>query len=159
MSLAHFQGLVSDFGAKVGMPDMAADDEGYIAISFDDRVFHLQYETDADRIVVFTKLGEVEVDRLVEIYSMLLAANMFWQGTNGATFSVEPDLGTVFLADRRAASTLNLDGLSDWLEGFINITEYWAKKLELANSGGPIGDGPQPDGDGPPPASRFILRG
>jgi len=158
MSLAHFQGVIRDFGAKVGMPDMAADDEGYIAISFDDRTIHLQYETDQDRVVVFTKLGEAEVDRLVEIYSMMLAANLFWQGTNGATFSIEPDTGTVFLADRKSAPTLSLGSLSDWLEGFINITEYWAKKLELANSGGPIGDEP-PDGDEPPPASRFILRG
>lgn len=159
MSLAHFQGLVRDFGAKVGMPEMAADDEGYIAISFDDRTIHLQHDSDEDRVVVFTKVGEAEVDRLVEIYSMLLAANMFWQGTNGATFSVEPDTGTIFLADRKLATTLNAGSLNDWLEGFINITEYWSKKLELANSGGPIGDGPPPESDGPPPASRFILRG
>lgn len=159
MSLAHFKGLISDFGAKVGIPGMAVDNEGYIAISFDDRAFHLQYETDTDRIVVFVKLGEVEVDRIVEIYSMMLAANMFWQGTNGATFSVEPDTGTAFLADRREVSTLNLDGLSSWLEGFINISEYWAKKLDLANIGGPIGDGPSPDDGGPSLMSRFMLRG
>lgn len=158
MSLAHFQGVVRDFGGKVGMPDMAADGEGYIAISFDDRTIHLQYETDEDRVVVFTKMGEAEVDRLVEIYSMMLAANLFWQGTNGATFSVEPDTGTVFLADRKSAAVLDAARLNDWLEGFINITEYWSGKLELANSGGPIGDG-TPDGDGPMRPSGFMLRG
>lgn len=159
MSLAHFQAVVRDFGAKVGMPDMAADDEGYIAISFDDRPFHLQYDTEEDNVVAFVKLGEVEVDRLVEIYSMLLAANLFWQGTNGATFSVEQDTGTVFLADRRPSATLDAGRLNDWLEGFINITEYWNKKLELANSGGPIGDGTPPGGGEPSPLSRFMLRG
>jgi hypothetical protein len=160
MSLDRFQGLVRDFGAGVGIPEMTADDEGYVAISFDARTIHLQYERDADRIVAFTNLGEAEVDRLVEIYSMLLAANMFWQGTNGATFSVEPDTGMVFLADRRAQTTLDTRGLNDWLEGFINITEYWAGRLALANSGGPLGDDPPPGGDGSPDAGqRFIVRG
>jgi hypothetical protein len=150
----------------VGIPEMAADDEGYVAITFDAVTVHLQYEKDAERVVVFTRLGEAEVDRLVEIYSMMLAANMFWQGTNGATFSVEPDTGTVFLADRRALTTLDSVALNDWLEGFININEYWAGRLELANSGGPLGgDDEPPSGDDGPFGGRpfggpqFIIRG
>ena len=60
----------------------------------------------------------------------------------------------------KSAPTLNAASLNDWLEGFINITEYWDKRLKLANSGGPIGDGQPPNGDaGPPIGSSFIVRG
>ena len=89
-------------GGRLGAPDMAADDEGYIGLTFDGVETHLQYDTERDEVVAFTRLLEVDVERAAEIYGMLLGANMFWQGTNGATLSVEPDSGMAFLADRRS---------------------------------------------------------
>jgi hypothetical protein len=151
MSLATFKALVSELGAGLGVPAMAADDDGYVALTFDDMELHLQHEADADEIVVFTRLGEVEIDRAAEIYGMLLGANLFWQGTRGATFSVEPDLGVVFLADRQPAGGMALERLNEWLEHFLDTTDYWRKRLAAANAGGPLIDVEVPGGDSPAP--------
>ncbi len=78
-----------NFGQSIGLAEATPDADGYCAMSFDELVVHFQY--DADDVVIFSRLGEVDEDRVEGIYGMLLAANMFWQGTKGGTISVEPD--------------------------------------------------------------------
>lgn len=140
MSLQSFQALVREFGTQLGVSDMAADEGGYIALTFDETELHLQYEQDASRVMAFTRLGEVEIDRTAEIYGMLLGANLFWRGTRGATFSVDPDLGIVFLADRQSEDGMTAEQLSAWLESFLNTATYWKNRLDVANAGGSLLD-------------------
>lgn len=140
MSLQSFQVLVREFGTQLGVSDMAADEDGYVALTFDETELHLQYEEDISRVMAFTRLGEVEIDRTAEIYGMLLGANLFWRGTRGATFSVDPDLGIVFLADRQSADGMTAEHLTVWLEGFLNTATYWKNRLDIANAGGSLLD-------------------
>ena len=108
---------------------------------------------------MFTRLGEVDDDRREEICLMLLGANLFWQGTKGATFSVEPATGVVFLADRRAMAATGADDLNDWLERFLDVAAYWRGRLELANVGGSLDNGA--DATVPPGPARpdSFIRG
>lgn len=160
MSLAQFQGVISEFGGRLGAPDMAADDEGYIGLTFDGVETHLQYDSDQDDVVVFTRLAEVDAERAAEIYGMLLGANMFWQGTNGATLSVEPDSGMAFLAERRPLAGLTVEALNDWLEPFLATAEMWRKRIAEANGGGPLVDVDLPDDGGQPPSGpNPMIRG
>jgi Tir chaperone protein (CesT) family len=140
MSMQSFQILVRSFGLHLGLPDLTTDEDGYVALTFDEQELHLQYEEDANRVMIFTRLGEVEVDRTAEIYGMLLEANLFWRGTRGATFSVDPDPGIVFLADRQAEDGMTAETLSAWLEGFLNTATYWKNRLDVANAGGSLLD-------------------
>jgi Tir chaperone protein (CesT) family len=140
MSLQSFQYLVQTFGQQLDVPDLTADEDGYVALTFDGQELHLQYEEDTRQVMGFTRLGEVEVERTAEIYGMLLEANMFWRGTRGATFSVDPDPGIVFLADRRPEDDMTAESLSEWLEGFLNTATYWKKRLDVANAGGSLLD-------------------
>lgn len=164
MSLDRFRALMSELGAGLGAPDMTPDEDGYIALTFDDVELHLQYEDDEAQVVAFTRLGEAEVTRSGQIYGMLLGANLFWQGTNGATFSIEPDSGLVFLADRHAVDSLSLERLNDWLENLLDTTVYWRKRLVAANAGGPLEDvelPSMPESEAAPTTSAdptFILR-
>lgn len=167
MSLETFQGLVREFGGKLGVPGVEADGEGYVALTFDDTVLHLQHDHEDDDVVVFTRLGEIEPDRAEQIYVWLLGANLFWQGGKGATFSVEPATGVVFLADRRPMEATRLEGFVPWIERFLDVAGYWGKRLEVANAGGPLGDPDDADGEEPtspngggrPPGGDFIIRG
>ena len=138
MSLPQFQSLIQELGASLGAPDLQADSDGYVALGFDDLEVHLQYETDDELIVMFTRLPAVEVDRAGEIYGMLLHANLFGQGTQGATFSIDADTGRVFLADRHAREGLDGDAIVQWLEHFVNLGVYWRQRLEDANRGGSV---------------------
>lgn len=141
MSLTAFQALVAELGQSLGMADMSAGEDGYIGLTIDKLDVHLQYEAEEDTVVLFCRLQEVDPDRRDVVYGMLLAANVLWMGANGATFSVDPDTGRVFLADRRARAALDVDALSAWIERFVDTAGYWHARIETANAGGPLQDG------------------
>lgn len=135
MSADRFKALVAEFGATLGLGDIAPDEDGYGAIEIDGLAVHLQYDDERDEVVIFARLGQAEPDRLEEIYTELLAANLFWQGTRGATLSIEPEDGIVFIADRLALERLDPEALGDWLGRFTDIAEHWRDFLARANAG------------------------
>jgi len=153
MSLTAFQALVAELGQSLGMAGMSAGEDGYIGLTIDKRDVHLQYEAEGDTVVLFSRLQEVDPDRRDVVYGMLLAANVLWQGANGATFSADPDTGRIFLADRRARAALDVDSLSTWIERFVDTAGYWHARIETANAGGPLQD------DEAAPAGTFAPNG
>jgi hypothetical protein len=148
MSLNAFQALVAELGQSLGAADMAAGEDGYLGLKIDAHEVHIQYEADDDLVVLFARLQEADPDRRDAIYAMLLAANLFWQGARGATFSADFDTGRIFLADRRGRASLDVESLSSWVEGFADVAAYWRERIESANDGGPLGTGGG-EGDGP----------
>ena len=81
MSLSAFQNLIVELAQSIGATGMAANDDGYVGLTIDDRDVHVQYEPEDDVVVLFARLQEVEPERRAALYSMLLAANVFWQAT------------------------------------------------------------------------------
>lgn len=131
-----FQYLIREFGVQLNAQGIEADEEGYIALTFDSQIVHLQYDEQLDEVAVFSQLGEIGKDRLAEVCLMLLAANQFWEGTQGATFSVEPTTKLAFMAERQPLSLLTVNHLNNWLERFLTIADYWTERLDTANTGG-----------------------
>jgi Tir chaperone protein (CesT) family len=167
MAMEAYRGLLASFGQSIGLPELAPDEEGYCALSFDDLVVHLQHEPEDEEIAAFARIGAVDEDRALEIYEMLLNANQLWAGTAGATLSVQPEDRTVFIAARKPLEVLSDESFSDWLGDFVDITDYWTGRLARVNDGGPVDDpddgGPvddpddnasEPDGSAPPAPSR-----
>lgn len=154
MTLELYGRLLASFGQSIGLPELAPDEEGYCALSFDDLVVHLQHEPEDQEIAAFARIGVVEEDRAREIYEMLLNANQLWVGTAGATLSVQSEDQAVFIATRKSLQVLDEEGFRDWLGDFVDITDYWTARLARVNGGGPIeepDDGaPGPDGSVPP---------
>lgn len=138
MSLSSYQALIRELAGALGVPDMRADESGYVALTIDAQEIHLQYDEDQDQILLFTRLSTVSVDRAAETYGLLLSANLFWQGSGGATFSIDFDTGRVFLANRQALACVTLEVLEKWLEGFAEITLYWLKRLTIIAAGGDL---------------------
>ena len=158
MSMASFAELLKSFGKSIGLADAAPDGDGYCAMSFDDLVVHFQYDADADELTIFSQIGEVDEDRTEGIYGMLLAANLFWQGSKGATISADPDTRHVFVADRRPVGALNGAAFQGWLGKFIDTAEHWRKRLQSVNEGGALWEGEEngatPTGPGTIPMTR-----
>jgi len=136
--MESFKNLIHDFGKQLNVIGIKPDEQGYIALSVDSQTIHLQYDEEREDITVFTRLTEIEPNRLADICLMILGANILWQGTKGATFSVEPIRKMVLLANRQALSFFNVSRLNDWLEEFLNIAQYWNERLIVANAGGSL---------------------
>lgn len=138
MSLNSFQNLIAELGQSIGAAGMAAGDDGYVGLKIDGRDIHIQHEPQDNLVILFARLQEAEPERKAAVYSMLLAANLFWQATKGATFSADFETGRIFLADRRDCGTLDLDSFSDWIEQFADVVAFWSERIESANDGGPL---------------------
>ncbi|KAB0607345.1 type III secretion system chaperone [Castellaniella defragrans] len=138
MSLSSYQALIAELGQTLGMADMAAGEDGYVGLMIDGHEIHLQHEAEDDAVILFARLPEADPDRRDAIYAMLLAANVFWQGTRGATLGADFDTGRVFLADRRPRTGLDAESLSVWIEQFANVAAHWRQRIEDANDGGPL---------------------
>ena len=141
MSLSAFQALIAELGQSLGAPDLSAGDDGYVGLKIDEIDIHIQYEAEGDAVVLFARLQEIEPDRRDAIYSMLLAANLFWSGTQGATFSADFNTGRVFLADRRPRAALDPEALTGWIERFADVAGHWHGRIDAASEGGPLVDG------------------
>ncbi len=130
MNGLHYQALIRELGAALAVPDMEPDASGYLNLTIDDLQIHLQYDDQADDVIVFAGVSPLNQDRKVEIYQQLLSANLFWQGTKGGTFGIDCDRGWIYLANRRANSGLELKAFEAWLESFVNLAMYWQQRLE-----------------------------
>ncbi|MEJ2794936.1 type III secretion system chaperone [Iodobacter sp. LRB] len=130
MNMSCYQALIRELGVALAVPDMEADEGGYLSLTIDSLQIHLQYDEEADDILVFAGLLALDNSRKVEIYEQLLAANLFWRGTRGGTFSVDFDSGWVYLANRLATTGLELKTLELWLELFVNLVLHWQQLLE-----------------------------
>ena len=148
MAIDTFRLLIREFADALNAAWISADEQGYAEFSFEGLHVCLQYEGEADEIVLFGRVGEIEEDRREDIFEMLLGANLFWPLTKGATFSILPSINRVILADKRLLSTLvsGAEGggpvlLNAWIEAFLDIAHYWRGRLQTANGGGStIGD-------------------
>ncbi len=127
--------LIRTLGEQLHIEDAEVDAQGYLALNFNSQTVHFQYDDTTHEMVIFTRLGVVEPDYQNDICLALLSANMFWQGTEGATLSMEPSSRMVFLADRQALSLIDIDFLNHWLEGFLHISHHWQLRINLMNQG------------------------
>jgi hypothetical protein len=149
MSLDLFKSHLDAFGRSIRLSGLEPDEEGYVAIGFDDLIVHLQLEAGSDRLVAFARLGTIEDERRETILAVLLGANLFWQGTQGATLAVEPDSDMVFIQTNAVLRGLDEPGFETWLGDFLDIADHWTRRLAALNAGEPVDEdeAPPPAGD------------
>lgn len=136
MSVENFRRLVSDLGKNVGLPDLAPDAEDYCCLGFDDKIIvHLQYNKDRETMMMFCQIGIVEKPFREYIFPRVLKANMFWQGTGGATLGANEDTGEVLMAYQTSVNFMDYPKFQELLEGFINTAELWIDTIASVQKG------------------------
>lgn len=136
MSKELFTQLLSELGKNVGLPELAPDEDNYCCLGFDDKIItHLQYNQENDVVMLFAQLGTIDTDKANLIYPRILKANLFWQGTGGATLGVDDESGEVLMAYQLPIQILDFAKFQELLEGFINTAELWINTLEAVQQG------------------------
>lgn len=132
MSEESYKKILKELGQSVGLPDLKADSDNHCCLSFDDKIItHIQYNDDNKVVILFTQLGSIDPEKQASLYPRLLKANLFWQGTGGATLSVDDDNNEAILANQLPIATLDSSKFQEYLENFINTAELWINTIEV----------------------------
>ena len=160
MSDSVLHSLIREFGAAVGLEDMAFDDQQRCNIMFDDVPVSLELSGGEDSLYIYSVLGPEPAEGAKALYEELLKANYAFAQTGGATLALDPAGGGIVLMREEPVDALRLPQLEALIENFVNVAEGFMASLAegaLANAaqaidsrpGEPVGDG----GDAAPAAT------
>lgn len=121
--------LLAALGRLVGIPQLGLDDAGCCALSFDTTVVNFEADEEAHRLFLYADVGDAP-ERLSEaLYRDLLAANLLWRGTGGATLSLDERRRRFVLAHAVPVERISEADFVETVERFADIAETWAKRV------------------------------
>jgi hypothetical protein len=121
--------VLAAFGDAIGLDGLALDDAGMGTIFVDDTAVALEFDAPGERLLLYTSLGVPEGDPAAA-HAELLEANLFWRGTAGATFALQPETGSVLLVQALPGRDLELAGFETALQAFVDTSEAWEQRLQ-----------------------------
>lgn len=127
---AHLARLLDDLGVACGIRDLAADASGYCCLSTDTDT-HLQFQLNPQTglLTLFSSLGVVDGEHGSVLASHFLHANLFWQGTGGATIGVDASDRQAVIARRVTIDRLDGPHFIALVDAFMRMVEAWQDYL------------------------------
>ncbi|MEM7519071.1 MAG: type III secretion system chaperone [Planctomycetota bacterium] len=146
--------LMRDFGVAIGAPDMALDEQDFLAITTDEGfVVNLDYFEDDKALVVYTTAGDIPEEHRFDLYEEMLKANLFWNTTAGATLCIDPEGESALVTAHIAEATLDAPMLVTFVTNICRVAAMWNARLrELVEDLETTDDAPEP---GPGDAAQF----
>lgn len=136
MSLENYKKFIGELGKSLKIKDLSPDADNYCCLKFDNKITtHIQYNKEGDMIMLFAQLGAIDEDKTATLYPRLLQANLYWQGTGGATIGVDEETREVLLSYQTPMQLLDYNRFQQLIEGFINTAELWINTLQAVQTG------------------------
>ncbi len=116
---------------------------------------------DSGKLAFFIEVGKIEKEHRARACPYLLAANVLWIGTAGATLGMSPD-GRVMLCYHEPIASMTLELMVKIMDGVINAAQYWEENLVALQRGDleelqeTAGGSDEP---GDPPKNRYGVPG
>jgi len=128
--------LMQDFGNSVGVPDMAFDEEDYLAFTSAEGVLvNVDYFENDETLVLYTTIGELFDDFRFQFYDEMLKANLFWELTLGATLCVNPEGSHALLTASVSTGDLDVPKLTNLFSHVNRLTLVWGERLRQVAAG------------------------
>ena len=120
----QYRELINGLVEKAGIAgEVEFDEEERCLLAFDGMNVVIQGVDAAHAVALVAPVGEPPPERPERLYRMLLEANHAFGGTGGATLSVNPDGGYVYLCRQLDSRSLDVDEFAKALEQFLNALE------------------------------------
>jgi len=130
--------LLAGLGQTLTVDRLALDDTGSCVLVFDaDLIVNVEYEDPLGRLVLSCYLDELPHEGAEPLLRELLAANLYWHRTRGATLCLEEGTGGVILVYGHAVSALDGPSFETVVENFVNQAEHWRARIAAARQQGP----------------------
>lgn len=128
MSHDNARRILSEFGAKIGLPQIEFNSDNFCTLSFDEVIVNLELP-EGDCLAFYLWIAAVETERRAEVAQAVADANYLFSGTHGATLGMSRSSGDLVLAAQVADATLTLPRLEQTLENLVNLAQAWRTRL------------------------------
>ena len=116
-------------GEKIGF-DISLDADGTCTLELaDGRPLVIQERANLDELDFVSILGEVPDERRAEVFTALLSANFYWNGTLGATLSWDPGLEQVVIIYPLPLANATDETLEKVFKRFLELQAAWKDRL------------------------------
>ena len=120
---------LKELGKKIGF-DIALDADGTCTLELaDGRPLVIQERANLDELDFVSILGEVPDERRAEVFTALLSANFYWNGTLGATLSWDPGLEQVVIIYPLPLANATDETLEKVFKRFLELQAAWKDRL------------------------------
>ena len=120
---------LKELGKKIGF-DIALDADGTCTLELaDKRPLIIQERANLDELDFVSILGEVPDERRAEVFTALLSANFYWNGTLGATLSWNPELEQVVIIYPLPLANATFETLENVFKRFLELQAAWKDRL------------------------------
>lgn len=135
--------LLSELQTRQGIePD--PDQSDLVTLTFEGNITIGLSPAQPDALTLYAHLGDLPQDA-AQAAEHLLAANLFWRDTQGATLSLEPYSRGVYLARSVTSSQLpDVQALEEMVNAFAELVARWQVALPSLCEA-PAGDRPPAD--------------
>ncbi|WP_164887279.1 type III secretion system chaperone [Hahella sp. KA22] len=128
--------VLTELGSSIGLPDFHLKDEPPAQLVFDDNIV-VNFELCPNEmfLIIYSSLGEVvdasshSLESLNARYKLLLAANLFWRKTGGATVGLSDD-GHAIMSYQHPVDGLDARALESLLVAFVDCAESLKRSLQ-----------------------------
>ncbi|WP_018692049.1 type III secretion system chaperone [Algicola sagamiensis] len=124
--LAEFGGLIQRI---LQMGSKPAHENGVIAISFDEKfTLCFEFNPKSNGVVLYATLSTWQ--GLEQYAEVLLKANAYGNGTQGAYFTVDEHTNELLLEKQFYAPFPSTEEMTIQIENFLNVLDIWQQRLK-----------------------------
>lgn len=121
-----FSELIKGLAEKIGIgAEIEVDADQRCFLEFDGMGVVIQGVDAAETVAFLSPIGRPPPEDPCALYKALLEANYLFQGTSGATLSLNPEGGGVMLCRQLDSKALDVEGLMAALDAFLNTLAAW----------------------------------
>ena len=130
--------FISQFGAKVGIENLALDHESRCNLLFNDIAVSLEVNFHQQSLFVYSYLADVPKKSKNNLNMQIAYSNCRMKNTKGMTVGVERESGKTVLVQTVNLRGLQLDRFLEVVERFIKNAEHWTKAIKYFSPSRPL---------------------
>lgn len=126
--------LLADLGNTLTVGPLALDSatQSCVLVFDETLILNIEYDPGTERLILSSYLDELPAEGAEPLLRELLAANLYWHRTRGATLCLEEGTGGVILTYPCSVTELDSHAFETVVENFANQAERWTRRIAQA---------------------------
>ena len=122
--------LIQTLGRKMGLENLAFGEDGMVVFEVDGSMtLAIGLEADTQAITLYAPLHGSGGQRDSDLLEQLLAANLLWQETQGATLALDRSSNHVVLHQRLPLSEMSQEAFEQHVDTFTNTLQAMTRRI------------------------------